>query len=49
MKKKIMKMTKGKKVSTVKEVDYKEDDIVDIPIDVYNLTIAAHITGACSP
>ena len=49
MKKTIMKIVKGKKLSTVKEVDYKEDDIIDIHIDVYHLTIAALITGTCSP
>ena len=39
----------GNEKGTVIEVDYKEDDIIDISYDVYNLTIAANITKPCSP
>ena len=33
----------------MKEVDYGEEDVINIPKDIYNLTIAANITRTCSP
>jgi len=40
---------KRKKLSRVKEVDYREDDAVDFELDVYNMTIAAIFTRNCTP
>jgi len=31
------------------ELDYLEDEEVDIAFDVYNMTIAANMTKTCSP
>ena len=33
----------------VKEVEYREEDEIEFELDVYNCTIAAIITGACTP
>jgi len=33
----------------VKEVEYRMDDVVEFEMDVYNCTIAAILTGNCTP
>ena len=33
----------------VKEVEYRVEDPVDFEFDVYNCTIAAIMTGTCTP
>ena len=42
-------LKKAKDQIIIVEDDYLHEDIVEIPYDVYNLTIAANMTKDCSP
>jgi hypothetical protein len=42
-------LKKAKEKVIIIEDDYLYQEIVTIPDDVYNLTIAANMTGYCSP
>ena len=42
-------LTKAKDKIIIVEDDYLHREVVEIPFDVYNLTIAANMTKDCSP